>query len=81
LAARLAPCEAPELALERDQLAVDLIDDRQRDLDPLAGRRWQLEPAQEGAPVGSQQLLGDVGDPMVKTASPECAAASWCARR
>ena len=66
LTARLVTREASELALERDQLAVDLVDDRQRDLDPLRGRGRQLERAQERAPVGPQQLVGDVGDAVVK---------------
>src|SRR3954451_7203916 len=49
-------------ALEDDQLAVELVDDRQGDLDSLQGRRRQHECAQERASVRAQQLVGDVDD-------------------
>src|SRR4051794_7171095 len=48
--------QASELALEPHQLAVDLIDDRQRDLNPLQGGGRRRERAKERAPVGPQQL-------------------------
>jgi hypothetical protein len=56
-AARLAAGRPAQLALERRKPAVERLDQRQRHLDPLPGRRWQLEPSQERAPLGAQQLV------------------------
>jgi len=66
LAADLVAGQAGQVALEDDQLAVEFVDDRQRDLDPLQGRRRQHELAQERASVGAQQLVRDVDDAVIK---------------
>src|SRR3954470_24357869 len=66
LTAGLAARQASDLALEPHQLTLDLIDDRQRDLDPLQGRGRQRERAKERAPVGPQQLVGNIDDAVVK---------------
>jgi len=52
LTAGLPARQPGEFALERHELAVELIDDRQRDLDPLQRRGRQRERVQERAPVG-----------------------------
>src|SRR4051794_28310810 len=51
---------------KRHQLTLDLVDDRQRDLNPLRRRGRQRERAQERPPIGPQQLVGDVDDAVVK---------------
>src|SRR3954452_24159495 len=59
LTAELAARPAGQLAFERDELALDLVDDGQRDGDALQGGGRQLERVQERAPVGPQELVGD----------------------
>src|SRR3954467_7510746 len=66
LTADLTARQGSDLALEPHQLAVDLIDDRQGDLDPLQGGGRQRERAQERAAVGPPQPGGNTDDAVVK---------------
>src|SRR5215211_6831606 len=69
--ARLAAGEPAQLLLERAELAVDRVDQRQRDLDPLAVRRGQLESLQELAPGGRAQLGRHAAHAVVEERRPD----------
>src|SRR4051794_5064098 len=66
LTADLAACQAGELTLQRHQRTLELVNDRQGDLDPRQGRGRQTEHAKQRAPVGPQQLAGHIDDAVVK---------------
>jgi len=65
-AARLAAGQLAQLALERPKLAVERLDQLKRHLDALPGRRWQLQPGQELAAAGAQQLVRHARDAVVE---------------
>lgn len=56
LGARPAVRDLAQLAVERLELDVDLVDQSKRDLDPGARRVWELEPFEPGAPLTHEQV-------------------------
>jgi len=60
------PFARPPVSTGSSVLALERVDDRQRDLDPLARRGGKVDPVEELAPLCAQKPLRHAGDAVVE---------------